>query len=119
MKYQSEEERIPIKISADRIDLFASLEPSNPNYRNRAKPVLGQLALLAADELRSVEWLRGDLEQVLKFHGSWVLGNQSHTDLLVWGDDVAIGNDNDPTTFGRLYFSSANVFLNCLYYEDL
>jgi putative isomerase len=39
--------------------------------------------------------------------------------LLVWGDDVAIGDDNDPTTFGRPFFSSANLMLNCLYYEDL
>ena len=39
--------------------------------------------------------------------------------LLVWGDDVAIGVDNDPTTFGRPPFSSANLLLNCLFYEDL
>jgi putative isomerase len=32
---------------------------------------------------------------------------------------VAIGDDNDPTTFGRPFFSSANLLLNCLYYEDL
>lgn len=37
----------------------------------------------------------------------------------MWGDDVAIGNDNDPTTFGRPFFSSANLLLNCLYYQDL
>lgn len=39
--------------------------------------------------------------------------------LLVWGDDVAIGDDNDPTTFGRPFFSSANLLLNSLYYQDL
>jgi putative isomerase len=48
-----------------------------------------------------------------------VSGNQSATGLLVWGDDVAIGNDNDPTTFGRPFFSSANLLLNCLYYQEL
>jgi hypothetical protein len=37
----------------------------------------------------------------------------------VWGDDVAIGDDNDPTTFGRPFFSSANLLLNCLFYQDL
>jgi putative isomerase len=37
----------------------------------------------------------------------------------VWGNDVAIGNDNDPATFGRPFFSSANLLLNCLFYADL
>lgn len=119
LKYQSDEGRIPIMISVDQVDLFGSLKPASPNYRNQAKPIFGQLALLAADELKSVKWLGDDFEKILKFHDSWVLGNQSHTGLLVWGDDVAIGNDNDPTTFGRPFFSSANVLLNCLYYEDL
>jgi putative isomerase len=27
--------------------------------------------------------------------------------------------DNDPTTFGRPVFSSANIMLNCLFYKDL
>jgi putative isomerase len=45
--------------------------------------------------------------------------NLSHVGLYVWGNDVAIGNDNDPTTFGRPEFSSANVLLNCLFYADL
>jgi putative isomerase len=48
-----------------------------------------------------------------------VSGNQSSIGLLVWGNDVAIGNDNDPTTFGRPFFSSANLLLNCLFYQDL
>lgn len=37
----------------------------------------------------------------------------------MWGDDVCIGNDNDPTTYGRPYCSSANLLLNCLFYQDL
>jgi len=45
--------------------------------------------------------------------------NSSPIGLLVWGDDVAIGDDNDPTTFGRPFFSSANLLLNCLFYQDL
>ncbi|AHF92425.1 glycogen debranching enzyme [Opitutaceae bacterium TAV5] len=41
------------------------------------------------------------------------------TGLLVWGSDVAIGVDNDPTTYARPHFSSANLLLNCLYHADL
>ena len=49
----------------------------------------------------------------------WLMHNTSPIGLLVWGDDVAIGDDNDPTTFGRPFFSSANLLLNCLFYQDL
>ena len=119
LDHQSETGRIPIMVSVDRIDLLGSLKKTCPNYRNQAKPIFGQLALLAADEMGSVDWLSGDFDKILQFYNSWVLGNQSATGLLVWGDDVGIGNDNDPTTYGRPFFSSANVLLNCLYYEDL
>lgn len=32
--------------------------------------------------------------------------------LYVWCDDIMIGMDNDPATFGRPKFSTANIFLN-------
>jgi len=117
--HQSDEGRIPIMIDIDRADLFGSLEKSSPNIKNQAKPVFGQLALLAADELGSVEWFSPLFDNLIRFYNSWVLGNQSSVGLLVWGDDVAIGNDNDPTTFGRPFFSSANLLLNCLFQQDL
>jgi putative isomerase len=116
---QSPEGRLPIMIDVHHSDLFGSLQPAAPNYRNQAKPVFGQLALLVADETHSVDWLSPNFDRLLRFYASWVLGNQSSTGLLVWGDDVAIGNDNDPTTFGRPFFSSANLLLNCLFYQDL
>jgi putative isomerase len=119
LDHQSSEGRIPIMIDVHRADLFGSLQSAHPNFRNQAKPVFGQLALLAADELRTAQWLAGRFDKLLRFYDSWVSNNQSSTGLLVWGDDVAIGNDNDPTTFGRPFFSSANLLLNCLFYQDL
>src|ERR1700722_20682232 len=80
---------------------------------------MGQLALLVADEMKDVEWLASRFDQLMRFYDSWTVDNKSSTGLLVWGNDVAIGNDNDPTTFGRPFFSSANLLLNCLYYQDL
>jgi putative isomerase len=80
---------------------------------------MGQLALLIADERQSVEWLASRFDQLLRFYDSWCLGNLASIGLLVWDDDVAIGDDNDPCTFGRPFFSSANLLLNCLFYQDL
>ena len=116
---QAEDGRIPILIDVDNPDPLGCLKKRTPQIQNQAKPVMGQLALLVSDETGDTSWLANHFDRFLKFYESWVVGNQSATGLLVWGDDVAIGNDNDPTTFGRPFFSSANLLLNCLYYRDL
>ncbi len=115
---QSPEGRLPIVIR-DRDTNAGTFTYTAPNHQNQAKPVMGQLALLIADETGSVDWLAADFNNLLRFYDSWIVGNQTGTGLLVWGDDVSIGNDNDPTTFGRPFFSSANLLLNCLFYQDL
>src|SRR6266702_5956853 len=119
LDHQSDEGRIPIMIDAAHADPFGCLNKASPNIQNQAKPIFGQLALLICEETGSASWLAPVFDKLLRFYNSWVLGNQSSTGLLVWGDDVAIGNDNDPTTFGRPYFSSANLLLNSLFYMDL
>ncbi|SEF65494.1 putative isomerase [Bryocella elongata] len=121
--HQSSEGRVPMLITMKDADPLGCLKGSRPHKENQAKPVLAQLALLAADrgpkEMRDARWFEPSLARLRRFYDSWRADNLSHTGLLVWGDDVAIGNDNDPTTFGRPFFSSANLLLNCLYYQDL
>lgn len=119
LDHQSDDGRIPIMIEIGNADPFGCLRSQAPNPNNQAKPVMGQIALLVADELEDVTWLAPHFDRLLHFYDSWILGNQSDVGLLVWGDDVAIGDDNDPTTFGRPFFSSANLLLNSLYYQDL
>jgi putative isomerase len=119
LDHQSEEGRIPILIEVNNPDPFGCLKKASPNPQNQAKPVMGQLALLIADELKDAAWFNPYFDQLLRFYDSWTLGNQAAIGLLVWGNDVAIGDDNDPTTFGRPPFSSANLMLNCLFYQDL
>jgi len=116
---QSPEGRVSIMIDENQADFFGVLKPDRPKSLNQAKPVFGQLALLIADETGSVDWLAPHFDKLQRFYASWVSGNRSAIGLLVWGNDVAIGNDNDPTTYGRPFFSSANLLLNCLFYEDL
>ena len=110
--------KIPIMMTADDADPFRVLG-KNPLSRNQAKPVFGQLALLACDQRGNANWLEPHFDAILRFYDSWTRHYSSPIGLLVWGDDVAIGDDNDPTTFGRPFFSSANLLLNCLFYQDL
>ena len=117
--HQSDEGRVSIMIDENQADFFGALKPDRPKSLNQAKPIFGQLALLIADQTGSVDWLAPQFDKLLRFYASWVSGNQSSIGLLVWGNDVAIGNDNDPTTYERPFFSSANLLLNCLFHEDL
>ena len=117
--HQSAEGRIPMLLDVHNADPLGCLKSDRPPSQNQAKPIFGQLALLIANEVGSVDWLAPQFDKLLHFYAAWVSGNQSSIGLLVWGNDVAIGNDNDPTTFGRPFFSSANLLLNCLFYEDL
>ncbi|MGO4514382.1 trehalase family glycosidase [Terriglobus sp. 2YAB30_2] len=117
--HQSSEGRIPMLIKLNDPDPLHCLSGSRPHKENQAKPVLAQLALLATEESGDAAWFAPYMEKLQRFYDSWTADNTTKVGLLVWGDDVAIGNDNDPTTFGRPFFSSANLLLNCLYYEDL
>jgi putative isomerase len=117
-EHQTPEGRLPLVINAAH-PLDGALPYKAPNYQNQAKPVMGQLALLVADEAGTTDELAPIFESLLRFYDSWILGNMTGTGLLVWGDDVSIGNDNDPTTFGRPFFSSANLLLNTFFYQDL
>jgi putative isomerase len=110
--------QIPIMMTASDSDPFRIMAKSSTS-RNQAKPIFGQLGLLACDQRGDAKWLEPHFDSILRFYDSWTKNNSSSIGLLVWGDDVAIGDDNDPTTFGRPFFSSANLLLNCLFYQDL
>jgi putative isomerase len=118
LEHASPSGQIPIMLTAKDPDPFRVLG-KNPTSRNQAKPVLGQIGLLVCEQLGDARWLEPHFDKILRFYESWVAHNSSPIGLLVWGDDVAIGDDNDPTTFGRPFFSSANLLLNCLFYQDL
>jgi putative isomerase len=118
LDHASADGKIPIMMTAADPDPFRGQGPDAIS-KNQAKPVFGQLGLLAADQRGEVGWLAPYFDTILRFYDAWTAHNTSSIGLLVWGDDVAIGDDNDPTTFGRPFFSSANLLLNCLFYEDL
>jgi putative isomerase len=118
LEHASQDGQIPIMMTADDPDPFRILG-KNTTSRNQAKPVFGQLGLLACDQRGDANWIGPHFDSILRFYDSWIRRNSSPIGLLVWGDDVAIGDDNDPTTFGRPFFSSANLLLNCLFYQDL
>ena len=109
---------LPIMMKSDNPDMFGCLRSDGPEV-NQAKPIVGQLALCICDAAADATWFAPFLSGLGRFYERWDTHYRSHTGLLVWGSDVAIGVDNDPTAYGRPGFSSANLLLNCLYIEDL
>jgi putative isomerase len=116
--HQGADGSLPILISDKDPDWFDSV--SNP-ANNMAKPVQGQFLLLL-DKFGALD----DDEKTLFLESLAKAVNcrkqryqHEASGLYVWANDVAIGVDDDPSTWGRPPFSSANIFLNCLMYQDL
>lgn len=118
MENQAENGTIPILIKSDDRDVFHCADDHGIEH-NQAKPILAQLAWEVSEAIGDTEWVRPYFPQLLKFYDRWFSRYGTPAGLLVWGSDVAIGVDNDPTTYGRPEFSSANLLLNCFCYKDL
>ncbi len=115
--HQAVDGSIPILLTDKDPDCF-DCRKSDTN--NMAKPVMGQFCWLVSQN--SEELPRGEywVSALDKFYGCYER-RYLHVDtgLYLWANDIAIGVDDDPATWGRPPFSSASIFLNCFMYSDL
>lgn len=87
---------------------------------NMHKPFLCQQICLVSGYANDFEWIRGDLDKLKKYFECYDRYYYNEKcGLYVWADDVMIGVDNDPATFGRPRFSTASVFLNSFLVREL
>ncbi|MBQ3749540.1 MAG: hypothetical protein II863_19185 [Kiritimatiellae bacterium] len=97
------------------------MRPDDIYSENMHKPCLAQhAAFLVREDGGDAEWLRevfGRLEAFMKNYRDH--RRHAATGLYVWQDDLAIGVDNDPSTYFRPKNSSASIFLNSLMYKEL
>lgn len=117
-EHQAATGALPIMMKSDNPDMFGCLRADGPEV-NQAKPIVAQLTLCVCEATGDDTWFAPYLAGLERFFARWESRYRSQTGLLVWGSDVAIGVDNDPTAYGRPGFSSGNLLLNCLYIEDL
>lgn len=87
---------------------------------NMHKPFLcGQICIIS-DYMHSYEWIRDSLEQLEKYFLCYDRNYYfENCGLYVWCDDIMIGMDNDPASFGRPKFSTANIYLNSFMVREL
>lgn len=80
---------------------------------NMHKPFLCQQIVLISDFIDDYSWCSQYFENLEKYFECY--DNNYYFEncgLYVWCDDIMIGMDNDPATFGRPKFSTANIYLN-------
>ena len=112
---------MPILISAG-----SKRDPMRPEdvdiySENMHKPCLAQhAAFLVREDGGDAEWLRESFPRLEAFIKNY-REHRRHaaTGLYIWQDDLAIGVDNDPSTYFRPKNSSASIFLNSLMFKEL
>ena len=97
------------------------IKPADIYKTNMHKPCLAQhAAFLVQQTDGSAEWLREGYPRMQAFIQNYHDHHRhAETGLYYWQDDLAIGVDNDPSTFFRPKGSSASIYLNCLMYKEL
>lgn len=87
---------------------------------NMHKPFLCQQVCLVSEFSGSYEWIKPYAEQLKKYIACYdKYYYNERCGLYVWADDVMIGVDNDPSTFGRPRFSTAGIYLNAFLVNEL
>ena len=97
------------------------IKPADIYKTNMHKPCLAQhAAFLVKQTGGNAEWLREGYPRMQAFVRNYHDHHRhAETGLYYWQDDLAIGVDNDPSTFFRPKGSSASIYLNCLMYKEL
>ena len=97
------------------------IKPADIYKTNMHKPCLAQHAAFLVEQTDgSAEWLREGYPRMQAFIQNYHDHHRhAETGLYYWQDDLAIGVDNDPSTFFRPKGSSASIYLNCLMYKEL
>ncbi|MDG0790936.1 trehalase family glycosidase [Cohnella ginsengisoli] len=125
LDYQLEDGYIPMMVAT--LDLNSELpEPYLIMKRkegivmNMHKPFLCQQIALIGGFGGDYEWIREDFAKLEKYFDCYDSGYfNENCGLYVWADDIMIGMDNDPATFGRPRYATANVYLNAFMVSEL
>jgi putative isomerase len=112
---------IPIVVFSTFNPVDKEHKPENIYKTNMHKPVLAQhAAFLTKQNGGDANWLKEKFYLLQAFINNYETHHRHQpTGLYYWQNDLAIGVDNDPSTFFRPPASSASIYLNCLMYKEL
>lgn len=121
LDHQLEDGYIPMMIEvAEWEEPYLNLKHKEGIIMNMHKPFLCQQIVIISDFIKDYNWIEPYINQ-LKLYFECYDKNYFFEDkgLYVWADDIMIGMDNDPATFGRPKFSTANIYLNSFMIMEL
>ena len=112
--HQLEDGYIPMMIEvADWPEPYLNMRHKEGKLMNMHKPFLASQICLISDRIKDYSWAEEFQERLLRYFACYdQYYYNKNCGLYVWADDIMIGMDNDPATFGRPPFSTANIFLN-------
>lgn len=112
--HQLEDGYIPMMIEvADWPEPYLNMRRKEGVKMNMHKPFLCTQICLISDFADDYQWMKDYLSGIEKYFACYDTNYfHENSQLYVWQDDIMIGMDNDPATFGRPQFSTANIYLN-------
>ena len=121
LDHQLEDGYIPMMIEvADWPEPYLNMRHKEGILMNMHKPFLCAQICLISDYTGDYTWIEdkiGKLSKYLEYYrATYYMEDRG---LYVWCDDIMIGMDNDPASFGRPKFSTANIFLNSFLVNEL
>ncbi|MFC4303759.1 MGH1-like glycoside hydrolase domain-containing protein [Cohnella boryungensis] len=125
LDYQMEDGYIPMMVAT--LDRNSELEEpylikkrKEGLVTNMHKPFLCQQIALIGGSGDDFSWIAEDYAKLEAYFECYDRGYyNANCGLYVWADDIMIGMDNDPATFGRPRFSTANIYLNAFMVSEL
>lgn len=105
---------IPMMIEvADWPEPYLNMRHKEGVKMNMHKPFLCTQICLISDYVKDYQWMQEHLTGIEKYFECYEKNYfHENSQLYVWQDDIMIGMDNDPATFGRPPYSTANIYLN-------
>lgn len=112
---------IPMMIEvADWPEPYLNMKHKEGVLMNMHKPFLCQQIRLISEKIGDYQWAVPFIPQLeryfLRYDTDYFFPDKG---LYVWCDDIMIGMDNDPASFGRPKFSTANIYLNSFMVMEL
>lgn len=112
--HQLDDGYIPMMITTkDRKEPYLNTKHKEGVIMNMHKPFLCQQIDLISTYGCDFSWVEeyyDNIERYFTCYDSYYFND--NCGLYVWADDIMIGMDNDPASFGRPRFSTASMFLN-------
>ena len=121
LDHQLEDGYIPMMIEVkDWPEPYLNMKHKEGIIMNMHKPFLCQQICLISNYTGDYSWIKGDFEKLMKYFSCYdQYYFNRNCELYVWADDIMIGMDNDPATFGRPKFSTANIYLNSFMVREM